>query len=393
MTKDTFDALVARIAAGNASDADQARFQQAVESGQVQLVTGDGAVALGGNATDAVIVTGSENIVQIVRGTDADGIEQAFETARTASPESEYQRLMGESKALYKLWDEKHQELRQLNKQRADMINSGKISGRYELSSQINKLQADIDGLGALLREKDKRLSKIAKPHEKEPNPIDSHVTPQPEHIPNPSPLTSGSVLAPRGWLWATRIHWRFIFEWIVATTVSFPLAWILAVQVGDPLGGVMFDAVDFIMTFFTEDKPPDQVGSAGKYATFGVVVGIVQWYVLGKHRNRTTWWILAMALGLALGGIVFEATEETFLGGAVFGGAVFGIVQWIWLQHHDPTKAAWWIVVTAASSTLLHYMLTSLFPEENIVMSFVWLGAIWGTISALFLHWLLRIR
>lgn len=62
---DTLRAALLRLAAGNATDAEREIVQRALQKDQITLATGDRAVALGGNATDAIIVTGNGNIVQI----------------------------------------------------------------------------------------------------------------------------------------------------------------------------------------------------------------------------------------------------------------------------------------------------------------------------------------
>jgi WD40 repeat protein len=54
---------VDRLLDGGATEADRDSIRQALNAGRITLATGEGAVAIGGNATDAIVVTGDGNIV------------------------------------------------------------------------------------------------------------------------------------------------------------------------------------------------------------------------------------------------------------------------------------------------------------------------------------------
>lgn len=61
-----------RLIDGNASEADRDAVRTALNTGV--LVTGDRAVAIGGNASDVIITTGDQNIVFSFKGADADAV-------------------------------------------------------------------------------------------------------------------------------------------------------------------------------------------------------------------------------------------------------------------------------------------------------------------------------
>jgi hypothetical protein len=69
-------AALARLDAGTGTEADQQVVQEALRRGQILLASGDRAVAIGGNVTDAVFITGNQNIV--FKGDEADTIRQAL---------------------------------------------------------------------------------------------------------------------------------------------------------------------------------------------------------------------------------------------------------------------------------------------------------------------------
>lgn len=78
--------IIDRIASGTHTDADLVALQHAIDENQYSIVTGDRAVAFGGDATDAIIVAGDKNVVKIYKGSDAETIrkiaEQVIQTSR-----------------------------------------------------------------------------------------------------------------------------------------------------------------------------------------------------------------------------------------------------------------------------------------------------------------------
>src|SRR4026209_1800712 len=69
-------AALQRLIDGNASEADREAVRTALNAGV--LVTGERAVAIGGNASDVIITTGDQNIVLSFKGADADAVSKAL---------------------------------------------------------------------------------------------------------------------------------------------------------------------------------------------------------------------------------------------------------------------------------------------------------------------------
>jgi len=69
-------AALQRLIDGNASEADREAVRNALNTGVI--VTGEGAVAIGGNASDVIITTGDQNIVLSFKGADADAVLTAL---------------------------------------------------------------------------------------------------------------------------------------------------------------------------------------------------------------------------------------------------------------------------------------------------------------------------
>lgn len=72
-------AILKRLAAKTYTNADLEILCQATESGQIILVTGERAIAVGGDVTDAVFITGDGNLVYIFKGDDAEVVRQILQ--------------------------------------------------------------------------------------------------------------------------------------------------------------------------------------------------------------------------------------------------------------------------------------------------------------------------
>ncbi|TVP63444.1 MAG: ATP-binding protein [Nodularia sp. (in: Bacteria)] len=69
-------AILKRLAANTCTGADIEIFRQALESRQIVQATGEEAIAVGGDVTDAVFITGDGNLVYIFREADAEVVRQ-----------------------------------------------------------------------------------------------------------------------------------------------------------------------------------------------------------------------------------------------------------------------------------------------------------------------------
>ncbi|HEY76402.1 MAG TPA: hypothetical protein G4O00_09510 [Thermoflexia bacterium] len=75
---DSLEVILERIRRGEGQAGDLALLVQAVRRGRVSLVTGERAVALGGDAHDVVIVTDENNVVTVLRGPERERLYKAL---------------------------------------------------------------------------------------------------------------------------------------------------------------------------------------------------------------------------------------------------------------------------------------------------------------------------
>lgn len=159
------------------------------------------------------------------------------------------------------------------------------------------------------------------------------------------------------------RVVWRFWFQWVLVTAVS----WAVGV-----LGGVLF----------------------------GAVVGVAQWLVLRRHIPRAGWWVLASTVGwfvaLNVSGALDRVLDWTlwYISGAV-GGMAVGAAQWLVLRRRV-ARAGWWMLPTIAGGCTSWYSTLMLF-EINVFLGVVMVefvsGALYGAITGSVLVWLLQRR
>lgn len=73
---DDFTEVLKRLDSGDQDEADIQALLLAMQQKQVALATGERAVALGGDASDAVIITGDHNVILILRGEKAEQVQK-----------------------------------------------------------------------------------------------------------------------------------------------------------------------------------------------------------------------------------------------------------------------------------------------------------------------------
>lgn len=91
----------------------------------------------------------------------------------------------------------------------------------------------------------------------------------------------------------------------------------------------------------------------------FGLIVGLAQWFVLRKRFEVSGWWILATALGTALGFAATNLVHKALLGfrepvvpgilGLTSLGILLGLFQW-WSLRRNFHKAGWWVLLSGAA-------------------------------------------
>jgi len=129
------------------------------------------------------------------------------------------------------------------------------------------------------------------------------------------------------------RAGWRFFLWWMV-TFLSFPLGGVVALLVVGSIEGAASGAL------------------AGALA--GTVIGVAQWLVLRRYLSMEPWWIVATALGVAigdgLGALLTGAGTE--IGGLLVTGLVtgvaVGVLQWTLLRGRVRGANLWVLAAVA---------------------------------------------
>ena len=177
-----------------------------------------------------------------------------------------------------------------------------------------------------------------------------------------------------------TRTDWGLGLGWVLATT----LGWLV--------GFGICEAFKSFLESFTADG-----------AVIGVSIGISQWFVLRRRIAGVRWWILASIVGFAIGKFAADAVvqSEPGIAGVVLSGAVIGIssgfAQWLVLVRHV-SRAELWVVASALGWAIGWVVIGAV--DEAIggptAMAYV-IGALGaavaGVITGSTLVWLLRSR
>jgi hypothetical protein len=187
---------------------------------------------------------------------------------------------------------------------------------------------------------------------------------------------------------WGTFILWTLASGVAAALTVTLWWGTRSYLAEGDALWrGVVFTLVTFIQP--------------------GIWLGLAQWLVVRRFLAQAGWWVLATAVGLALGmgaatvtfnlsvGIMRGESNEGAIVSFAVCGLIAGIAQWPVLRK-SVTHAGWWpLASTLGHTTFLLLFVTISRGLDVSTLSAVptgaLCGAVYGIITGLPLVWLLR--
>ena len=177
--------------------------------------------------------------------------------------------------------------------------------------------------------------------------------------------------------------NWLFWIWWVLANLVAWPMGaaigWVISQQITRLLGSATASIVGM--------------------AVAGAIVGLGQWAVLQARTGQSGWWIPVSSLGLAGGfaaaRIALDWDRAGFV--VIFGsvGVLVGIVQWMVLGRYVPT-GGWWIPGTCVGyvgAILVSAWLEGVFSLSSplsFVLPSIVLGVVFGAISGLLLAGLL---
>jgi hypothetical protein len=179
-----------------------------------------------------------------------------------------------------------------------------------------------------------------------------------------------------------TRAEWSLSLRWVLATTVGWVVGFAICETVVKPFV--------YTLTHFPSDG-----------AVIGISIGIGQWLVLNRRINRTRWWIVTSIIGFGIGKDVGDIVAQVVPGaiGSAFAGlaigASLGVAQWLVLRRHVP-EASWWILASAIGWAVGSTIIASVDGESDDGMALAYVigaigAAVTGLITATALVWLLR--
>ena len=144
---------------------------------------------------------------------------------------------------------------------------------------------------------------------------------------------------------------WALWFQWIMATT----LGWVL--------GRFLLPNLAFVV--------------------IGIALGVLQWFVLQEHIQKSWQWIIATIVGWTLGStlvLLLVADGAEFLAGVILGCTV-GTAQWLVLRREVHWNG-WWLIINVVAWTTGMALLPGLLSTGAMV------GAITGIALGLLLQY-----
>ena len=169
-------------------------------------------------------------------------------------------------------------------------------------------------------------------------------------------------------------VGWRVWFLWLMAAA----LGW------GQGTYWGWFDGTE---PTILESTPPDVAAGFAGLTVGAMLSSLLQWLVLKRHVARADQWIMSTVAALALvGAITFGVglieTDLGWLAGVASFGPVIGVVQWAVLRPHV-YQAGWWMLASAGAWALSMPLGDIAGPPA--------LGAFYGATTGAVMVWLLR--
>lgn len=189
--------------------------------------------------------------------------------------------------------------------------------------------------------------------------------------------------------------EWLFYPGWVVASTLSIPLAWLVSWAIISQVERVVGGTIEVAgRTRITEDFLLDYVF----FPLIGLLTGLLQYLLLRRYLPRIGWWIAATALGWPLGFAVvylaYVALPAALHAGStwsvvlalVWVGGATGLAQWLVLRRRI-LRAGWWILASALGGGLVGLIAGGVFTS---LLELLLIGAVPAIVTAIALWWLL---
>ncbi len=191
-----------------------------------------------------------------------------------------------------------------------------------------------------------------------------------------------------------SKAGWGFWLGWVAASTVGMFIGFFMIFLIYGLLEALLGSAV-------TDDLfEIEWLLGLVLGIMLGIVVGILQWLVLQGRVSRVGWWILASAAaGYGISLAFFIGIEESlsfglflrFTGVAALGGAVMGTLQWLVLRG-KVSRAGWWVLASAVGWALGMAVSRAIsWGPDDAVLALAVTGAVMGAVTGAALVWLLR--
>jgi len=178
---------------------------------------------------------------------------------------------------------------------------------------------------------------------------------------------------------------------------IEFWLLWMFVLGISWPAVSILSALLITALRFPLESK----TGMILTIALGGMLVGVIQWFILQPGAIGIIPWILATAAGWALAfGVTTSLSNPEILNlswllGGVLGGLVFGVAQWFVMRFQ--LKISWeWLIQSAISWTaapILGFLISKSIPQSvfgeqmhPVIFSALLGWAILGVLSCLIL-------
>lgn len=146
---------------------------------------------------------------------------------------------------------------------------------------------------------------------------------------------------------------WPFYLLWLVLPLLCIPLAFVIDLVL---LRVVTSIVGEYVSVQGVRHITEDYLGVYLFLPIAGLVIGVLQYWLMRRYLPHTAWWAAATLAGWLLGALLAQLAGWLRLASALGSidaalllmGAALGVGQWLVLRRDVP-RAGWWVAATIA--------------------------------------------
>ena len=185
---------------------------------------------------------------------------------------------------------------------------------------------------------------------------------------------------------YSQKLGWGLWLQWVLVN--------IFGGALGLPLSNMVYDSI--------EAQVGGTLAQAISGATIGTALGLAQWLIIRRRISRSSSWVMVTTVSWAMALAAYEAmggSLNRILGGATMG-AVLGLAQWLVLRRRVSRSSSWILATTVGLAmgwplglAIYEAVGGAMYESVSGAISGAMISLVYGVVTGTALLWLLQNR